>query len=205
MVIIVTGMLAFALIHSLTAGARFKNWFKQQYGERAYHGLYRVCYNLLSVLILAPIMLTIWLNGNVLYTIPADWWPVFDGLQLTGSIGLVIALLQIDLFRFAGLTQLVALWRGDPLPLPPEKLQTRGLYAVVRHPLYLFSLLALWFIYPMTDLMLVFNMAATLYFFIGSFYEEQRMVQAFGSEYEHYRQRVAWLIPFLRLPRARKS
>lgn len=199
MALIVIGMLVFALSHSLTADPKVKSWIQQRMGERAYQGWYRFLYNLVSVVVLAPIMLHIWLSGKVIYSVPAEIETVFYVLQLIGSIGLVVSLLQIDVLRFAGIRQIIAYFRGDPLPLPPEKLQTGGLYRLVRHPLYLFSLMSLWFISPMTDTMLIFNIAATLYFVFGSLIEERRMLRYFGDEYRAYQAQVAWLIPFLRL------
>jgi methanethiol S-methyltransferase len=198
MALILAGMLAFALIHSLTADPRAKNWFINRFGEYAYHGWYRLIYNLLSVVILAPIMLIIGQDKHVLYAIPAEFGFVFSVLQLIGSIGVVISLLQINILRFAGITQLVAYLRGTALPLPTEKLKTGGLYAFVRHPLYFFALLSLWFISPMTGLMFAFNIAATAYFVIGSLIEEQRMLRYFGAEYATYRRRVGWLLPIPR-------
>jgi protein-S-isoprenylcysteine O-methyltransferase Ste14 len=118
-----------------------------------------------------------------------------------GLIGLVVSLLQINLGQFTGLSQVRAYVAGDPLPLPIEPLQTKGMYALVRHPLYLFSLMILWPVSSMTDTMLAFNIAATLYFVIGSRYEERRLTEAFGQPYRAYQQRVAWLIPFVKLRR----
>ncbi|MCU0511593.1 MAG: DUF1295 domain-containing protein [Anaerolineae bacterium] len=202
MLTILAGMLVFALLHSLTADARCKAWVMQRSGERAYHGFYRLAYNALSVLLLAPVALAAWSDSRVLYSVPPAFTGVLALLQLTGSLGLVLALLQIDLLRFAGVRQAVAYLRGQPLPLPPEALQTGGLYALVRHPLYLFALLALWCLSPMTETLFWFNSAATLYFIVGSWLEEQRMLRDFGAEYRAYQQRVPWMLP---VPRPRRA
>ncbi len=42
---------------------------------------------------------------------------------------------------------------------------------------------------------LLFNILATIYFWVGSFYEEKRLLAAFGEEYEHYRRAVPRLFP----------
>jgi protein-S-isoprenylcysteine O-methyltransferase Ste14 len=198
MALIVAGMLAFALIHSLTADPRAKNWFISRFGEYAFHGWYRLLYNLLSVAMLAPMMLVIGRDTQIIYTVPEGLSPIFGVIQLIGSIGVVVSLLQIDILRFAGIRQGVAFLRGEVLPLPLEQLKTGGLYAFVRHPLYFFALLSLWFISPLTGLMFVFNIAATTYFVIGSLIEEQRMLRYFGAEYAAYRRRVGWLLPIPR-------
>jgi protein-S-isoprenylcysteine O-methyltransferase Ste14 len=67
----------------------------------------------------------------------------------------------------------------------------------VRHPLYLFSLLAIWPSPIMTESLLAFNAAATLYFVVGSRLEEKRLIAAFGQTYLDYQRRVPWLIPGL--------
>ena len=43
-----------------------------------------------------------------------------------------------------------------------------GVYGLVRHPLYFFSLLVLWFTPQMTLHWLVFVILATVYFLVGS-------------------------------------
>ncbi|NDJ62680.1 MAG: isoprenylcysteine carboxylmethyltransferase family protein, partial [Chloroflexi bacterium] len=119
-------------------------------------------------------------------------------VQIVGFAGLMISLLQIDLGQFTGLSQVLAYLNGERLPLPTEPLQTGGVYRLVRHPLYLFSLLLIWPMPIMTEALLAFNLVSTWYFAIGSLLEERRMLALFGDEYAEYRQRVPWLIPFVR-------
>jgi protein-S-isoprenylcysteine O-methyltransferase Ste14 len=106
--------------------------------------------------------------------------------------------LQIDLGQFSGLAQALAYIENKPLPLPDELLQTGGVYAFVRHPLYLFSLMIIWALPVMTEGLLIFNLGTTLYFIFGSLLEEKRMLRIFGDEYRAYQQRVPWLVPLLR-------
>jgi protein-S-isoprenylcysteine O-methyltransferase Ste14 len=151
---------------------------------------------------LAPaLLLVVFRSEGIAWRVDLAWEPVLLAMQAAGLIGFALALLQIDLMRFAGLKQAVAFARGDPLPLPDEALQTRGVYRLVRHPLYLFSLLLLWPVTTMTWAYLGFCVGATLYLGIGSLLEERRMLEAYGEVYEAYRRRVPWLIPFV--PRVR--
>jgi len=129
------------------------------------------------------------------------WAAVLIVLQLAALACLMLAVLQADPLRFAGLRQALAYWRGDPLPLPPEHLQTGGFYGLVRHPLYLFSLLTLWPTPIMTDSFLGFVVGATFYFLVGSMLEERRLAAEFGEDYRRYRRRVPWILPWPR-PRA---
>lgn len=189
----------FGLIHSWLAGQNIKNAVKRALGERLYHGFYRLGYNLLALITLLPALLLVIMRGTVIWRLEGLAAAALLLLQTVGVIGLIVSLLQIDWLRFAGLRQAAAYFSGAPLPLADEPLQTGGLYSLVRHPLYLFSLLAIWPMAVMTDRLLAFNVAATLYFIVGSLYEEHRLVAAFGETYLAYRQRVPWLIPGLRL------
>jgi protein-S-isoprenylcysteine O-methyltransferase Ste14 len=47
---------------------------------------------------------------------------------------------------------------------------------------------------------LLFNMLVTLYFWMGSRYEEHRLAALFGQPYREYQMRVPYLLP-LRLTR----
>lgn len=198
MVVIFAGMLIFALVHSITADKRLKNRIRDYVGTRRYEGFYRITYNLVSIILIAPILLYMALAGEIIWEPPPSLWLIFDVLQLVGIIGLAISLLQVDFGRFAGISQAIAYFQGKPLPLPDENLQTGGVYQLVRHPLYLFSLLAIWPVYPLTDTMLAFNISATLYFIIGSRMEEKRLLNIFGQEYARYQAQVPWLLPFPR-------
>jgi protein-S-isoprenylcysteine O-methyltransferase Ste14 len=109
--------------------------------------------------------------------------------------------LQIDTGRFLGISQLSAYQLGRELPLPSEPLQTGGVYRIVRHPLYLFSLMLIWPTATMRAGYFGFCVGTTIYFLIGSLFEERRLLAGFGPAYSDYRDRVAWMIPFVRMPR----
>lgn len=201
LIIILLGMLIFAGLHTLTASRTFKTMIRERLGDRVYHGFYRLAYNIVTLIILAPIAVTVWFGGTVIWRLPADavgFETLFLVIQAIGLLGTAVALLQIDLGRFIGITQVWAYVTGKELPLPSEKLQRSGLYRFVRHPLYLFSLLTMWPVTAMTDTLLLFNIAATAYFIIGSRWEETRMVQAYGADYINYQEQVPWLIPFVK-------
>jgi len=193
---ILLALFFFGVIHSLMAGYRAKHAFRRRFGDRAYHGLYRLVYNIIAAISLMPVTLLLLLPPSpIVWQLEGPAALLLLALQGVGALGLLVSLMQIDLGRFLGLSQLVAYLRGDPLPLPPESLQEGGVYKLVRHPLYLFSLLLIWPQAIMTQGLLAFNIGATLYFVIGSRLEEQRMIRVFGDQYQAYRQRVPWLVP----------
>ncbi len=196
MLVVLIAMIVYALLHSWLAGQKMKAAFLKRFGERAYHGLYRLFYNVLAVIMILPIFLiVIFRPGQVVWSVDLRLEPLLLIIQAIGLIGATVSLLQIDLLRFVGISQLAAYLRNQPLPLPDEPLQTKGLYALTRHPLYAFSLMVLWPVTTMTSAYLGFCIGATIYFLIGSYYEERRLIQNMGQTYLDYQSRVFWLTP----------
>lgn len=193
---------AYGIFHSFLAASGAKDWARDRLGDRRYEGFYRLFYNVISVILFVPVVLAVVAPpARVLWRVPMPWAAFMLLVQLIGLVGLVAAVLQADPLRFAGLKQALAYLRGEPLPLPPEPLQQSGFYDFVRHPLYLFSMLALWPTPVMTDTFLAFTLGATAYFIAGSRLEERRLAQEFGVDYHRYRRRVPWLLPW---PRPRR-
>ncbi len=193
-------MALFGVLHSWLAGQNIKQAIRKRMGERAYHGFYRLGYNVFAVLtLLTPGLFVLFNPGRVIWQIDGVARLPLLAIQVVGLVGLFTSLLQIDFWRFAGLRQVNAYLSNQPLPLPDEPLQINGLYRLVRHPLYLFSLMVIWPLDTMTESWLAFNIASTLYFTLGSLLEERRLIAVYGESYLEYRQQVPWLIPFLKL------
>ena len=197
--IILGAMAFFGLAHSLTAGRPFKGRLQRVMGERVYHGTYRLMFNLLAALTITPTLLAVALLPNrALYRAPLPWSALLIGLQVAAIAGLAISALMTNLLDFTGLRQLAAMLRGDTLPVPPTPFITRGPYALVRHPLYFFSLLFLWAAPIMTLNTLLFNLGATAYFLAGTFPEEHKLIAVYGESYRAYQGRVPRLLPWPR-------
>jgi protein-S-isoprenylcysteine O-methyltransferase Ste14 len=188
---------AWAVVHSFTASLWFKQVARRWMGDRGYDGLYRLLYNLLAFITFIPVLYfsAALLPQGELWVIPQPFNLIFVAIQLAAAIGLLISALQTDLMRFAGVGQALRYIRGDEEINPPPRLVTAGAYGLVRHPLYSLSLLFLWITPIMTWSILLFNIAATLYFWIGSIYEERRLTAIFGDEYLVYKQKVPRLFP----------
>jgi protein-S-isoprenylcysteine O-methyltransferase Ste14 len=113
------------------------------------------------------------------------------GGQILALLAAGVSLWQTNPFYFAGLAQLVA-----ENPAKIGSLKVSGFYAWVRHPLYSFSLVFLWLTPAMTTNTLTAFVLFTLYFYVGSIYEERRLMAEFGASYEEYRRQVPRLIPW---------
>jgi protein-S-isoprenylcysteine O-methyltransferase Ste14 len=205
MLAVLIATFVFGVTHSLFAGQPIKQAVRRRLGDRAYRGLYRLGYNLVAMAGFSIVIVLAYLESSTIWLVDGAPGVLLLVVQGIGLAGLSISLLQIDLGRFLGLSQLRAFVNGQALPLPPESLQTGGVYRIVRHPLYLFSLLVIWAFPRMTEGWLAFNIMVTLYMIIGSILEERRLIQEFGQQYVDYQRQTSWLIPTKRSYRAIES
>ena len=136
---------------------------------------------------------------GILFLGPTDWWGI---LPLSQSVSETLKMIALILFPLGVLIAIVAaiqLKRNlTPLPMPVEhgELIQTGLYAYVRHPIYLgVILMALaWFLHTQAVLTLVEFIAVMIFFEVKSRQEEYWMVQVY-PEYAGYQRRTAKLVP----------
>lgn len=181
----------YAVLHSLLASLAAKKRLRQMLGPGV-DRWYRLFYNLVAVVTLLPLFpLLALLPDQLLYVVPAPWrWLLVTG-QLLALAGLGLAFLQTHPLHFLGLAQL---WAGEPQQ--SGQLVVNGFYYWVRHPIYFFSLVLLWLSPAMTINLLIVYVLFTLYFYIGSIYEERRLVVEFGPAYRAYQRCVPRMIPW---------
>ena len=154
-------------------------------------------YNFIAVLtVLPPFALVLLLpDGLPVWHLPIPLLFVTIPLQLAALVGMVVSLWRVDLPRFTGFRQLLRFIHGQPDPRDPPVLRTDGVHSWVRHPLYFFSLVVIWLLPVMTPNLLVLNVGITLYFWIGSIFEERKLVRDFGEAYRAHQARVPRLFP----------
>ncbi len=156
---------------------------------------YRALYNIFAVISIAPILyLMVSLPNPSLYQVPVPWKYMMLAGQGMSALFLLIAVLQTDLLSFAGLRQLIEVEK-------PGNLVTGGLYRIVRHPLYTFSLLILWLSPSMTINSFVVYTALTTYVLIGILFEERKLLREYGNDYANYKLTTPMLIPGLKWSR----
>ncbi len=187
---ILLAMTVWGIFHTLTASLAFKEKAAQIFG-RGFMRLYRLLYNGFALLTFLPVMaLAAMPPHRVLYAVPAPWSFLMGAGQGAAAFLALLAVLQTDALHFAGLKQLFA-------EETKGRLVTGGFYKIVRHPIYFFSLLFLWLAPVMTDKTLVFYIGVTLYFIVGAYFEERKLLREFGEEYAAYQKSTSMLIPWL--------
>jgi len=130
------------------------------------------------------------LPNQLVYEVPSPWNLVMLGGQLLSVLMLLIAFLQTDSLSFVGLRQLFAEEKSGALV-------TRGLYRMVRHPLYTFGLLFIWLTPTVSQNSLTVYIGATIYTLIGAYFEERKLLRDFGEAYAVYKKSTPMLIPGL--------
>ncbi len=184
--------LVFAVFHSWLARLTVQQHLESYLGKT-----YRFVYNIVAVVQIGLVYMT---GRAVLSTVK---FPILDQivisvagamLQLAGLVIILYALRFYDLGRFSGLTQLVT---GERLSAAAaEPLQMNGLNRLVRHPLYTGAFLVLWG-GATTSIGLWTAVWGTLYFLIGTLFEERKLTRLYGEEYIQYQQQIPRYFPRL--------
>lgn len=177
--------IVFAIIHSLLASEPVK----QAALKRIPRGRrwYRLFYNFVAVTTSAPLIaLLIVLPDRTIYLIPAPWMYLMVCVQVGGVAGLLLALRQIGIAKFLGISKILDEGRG---------LKVSGIFCRVRNPIFLFGLIIIWATPFMSANLLVLDILVTIYFYVGSLHEEMRMHRDIGPEYDRYRRTVPRFIP----------
>ena len=174
------------VLHSLLADSNTKEKLYALVSPR----YYRLAYNFISIVGLVGLLLFYrQLPSEGLVTVPL-WIGVI--LIIPGVVLMLMALRNYDLAEFSGTYQLEH--KGDPLT---QLLNTKGVNAYVRHPLYSASFLLLWgvFLVNPTSKVLCFSAIASFYLIIGTRLEEKKLIKVFGEEYVGYQEKVGRFIP----------
>lgn len=188
--LVFVAMGTWCVLHSWLAAFYTKRLARRIFGKEI-DRYYRLIFIMIAVLTLTPILAMVaFLPSRLIWVIPRPWRYVTLSIQFLALIGLMVTIFQTDLLAFAGIKQL-----HDPEVERKNDLVIEGIYRIVRHPMYFFSLILLWLMPYITDLILAFLIASTLYFLIGTIPEERKLVEIYGKEYECYQEEVPRIIP----------
>ena len=156
----------------------------------------RLLYNGVSLVHVGLVVgVGLWLLGDQPgFDRPAGLIVAMTALQIGGLLVFLAALRSYDGARFVGVDAVSRTAAGSA-SAEPEPLQTGGVNAYVRHPLYLAGLLLLWGSAG-SPLMLGTAVWATAYLLIGTVVEERKLSRLYGEDYDRYRARVPMLMPW---------
>jgi protein-S-isoprenylcysteine O-methyltransferase Ste14 len=196
---VVTLILLFALygfIHSILASQRVKLFIKKTFGKLI--AFYRLLFNVLGVFGLYLIWDLAPHPQLQIYKLP----PPFDYLvlipQLISLIGMFWCFKYVCFKEFIGLNQIDRYLKNEYSDNELDEnytLRIEGPYKYSRHPIYFFSIIFLLFRAEMDLFYLTMFISFTAYFYIGSYYEEKKMVSLFGEEYTDYQKKVPKIFP----------
>lgn len=189
---------AFALVHSVMARQAVKDRIVQFFPQELERSLYSLVAGLQMALICwgwQPLPSPVWeVPGGP--GVAAGWAVLGLGLWALQGAGwgiVVAALATIGSTHLFGLQQARSAAAGVPYVPPP--FASRGLYRLVRHPVYTGSLIAIWATPVMSQGRLLLVGVLTVYLFVGLLFEERDLERQFGEVYREHRRRVPALFP----------
>jgi protein-S-isoprenylcysteine O-methyltransferase Ste14 len=182
------GWFLYAALHSLLAGLSVKAAVAARFP--GFTPWYRLAYNGIALLTALPLM---WL----MRVVPgADLWAwngalawLANGLAIAALFGAMQSSKAYAMNDFLGLGVL-----GGDKAIERDVFRLSTAHRFVRHPWYSFGLVIVW-TRDLNSAMLVSALAITLYFIVGSWLEEQKLIAIHGDTYRRYRERVPGLLP----------
>ena len=186
-VIVIIMSSIFGLQHSGISALRVKGRIIDRWGKEGYARIFNIT-SMLTLLV-AFLSMNFW---NWLYFIvdPSMIQPLLFIPGILAMIGSII--ISVKASNVISVST-VADMRTDRKP----ELITGGLYARIRHPLYLATILgfaAIALIYPF-PVVIVFVLSMILYTMIGAYFEERKLLLHYGEEYQEYKKRAGFILP----------
>lgn len=190
LLILALAWLLYYLIHSILASLAVKTWVARRWpGSMPW---YRLFFNIMaSVLILPPLYLMFTASGDPVWAWRGAWFYMANGIALLAVFGFFFSLRFYDGSEFIGLRQLR---ERQQRVEDQESFQLSPLHYHVRHPWYFLGLLIIW-TRDMPPGILLTAILATVYFVIGSYLEERKLMAYYGDVYRQYQRMVPALIP----------
>lgn len=193
--ILIAGLVLFAVVHSVLAASGVRERLERL--ARGHAPMYRLAYNVFSVASLAVLLVITRGDYPIVWDARGALRIGLRGVQGAALVVFLTTLRTFDLAHFAGLRQL-----GGEM-LERRGLQTRGVYAICRHPMYL-SVCIFFSTWPTMDLrMLIAGVWLWGYSYVGSVFEERKLVAGFGEPYRRYQATHPRILP-LRPPSVRR-
>lgn len=185
--------------HSLLISRWWLERCRALFGDRVVAGWYRLFFNVISLVTLAPVVVYQFSVKQVILFAWPGWWLGLKIVLYVYALSLFNAGLQrYDLSFFMGIRQLQAFRAGGTAPAASFTTDERG---GVRHPWYSAGIALVWAFGSVTDISLVSKIVLSLYFLVGTWLEERKLRQDIGKPYDEYCRRLPMLFPW---PRVKK-
>jgi len=185
--IITTLFTAFAISHSVLASHKFKKKLTSKLGDKI--AFYRIFYNVSSILVFLFIYKISPKPDYIIYDLSFPFDIIVVLLQIISGFALLWIVKSINLIEFLGFSQIKRFsnesYNTNDLDEQME-LRKDGVFKYSRHPVYLFASLFLILRPTMDFFYLIFLLNMLIYFYIGSYFEEKKMLTIFGDEYKKY-------------------
>ncbi|HZV53310.1 MAG TPA: hypothetical protein VFF82_00095 [Rhodocyclaceae bacterium] len=187
---IVCAWLVYGAVHSLLASTAAKAWVARRRPDLM--PIYRLAFNAFATIALLPVLWLVYgTESDWLWRLTGAWAWLSNGLALAAVAGFAVTARAYDMDEFLGLRQLRQNDRGTD---DREGFTLSYLHRFVRHPWYFLGLVLVW-TRDMNGPLLVSAVAITLYFIIGSRFEERKLVALHGDAYRKYLAKVPGLLP----------
>jgi len=188
--------LLFAVPHSLLAAFDVKKRLTERIGDKI--AFYRLFYNISSIILFIAVYYLFPKPSILIYDLQFPYDILIFAVQFLGVIGFFWAGSYVDLKEFLGVKQVIRYYKGEYKTEDLDeyhKLILEGPFKMSRHPIYFFSIIILGFRPAMDLFYLMFFICLTIYFYVGSIYEEKSLVKRYGTNYLQYREDVPRIIP----------
>jgi len=186
----------FGYSHSLLASNKIKRFAVSYAGN--YIAFYRLVYNILSTVTVYALFKILPHPDIIIYDLKYPYDFIILVLQFISLAGFIWSLKFINVKEFLGVSQ-IERWFNNQYDVNELDenltLRIRGAYRFMRHPLYFFSIMFLLFRPVMDIFYLTCLICIIIYFYIGSYYEEKRLIEKFGEEYIKYKKEVPVIFP----------
>lgn len=187
---LILSWLLYFVAHSLLASISAKEFVASRFPKAMPY--YRLTYNILAVVLLfVPLGIMLRFEGEWLWR----WSGIFSWMSITFTVVALVGFFwsskYYDMGEFLGFRQMSEQVASVD---DQEQFYLSPFHRWVRHPWYFFALLLIW-TRDMNEAMLISAIMMTLYFIIGSRYEDKKLIRYHGDIYQRYRELVPGLIP----------
>ena len=186
----------FCVSHSILASNKIKKTFQNRFGNLI--AFYRIGYNFISIISFVIIYKMLPQIDITVYELPDPFAKIVILLQVISFLGIVWCAKYFSTGEFLGWSQLKRFrkssYDSDDLDEKSE-LRIEGPYKYSRHPVYFFSILIIVLRPAMGLTYLIIVVIFVAYFYIGSVFEERRLIEKFGDAYINYQKSVPRILP----------